>query len=117
VRIQSSKLSKEKRFVEPLTDAAGDCLCTEGIMAEMLWTPSPARVAGTNLSRFIRFVNARRKKDFREYDELYRWSVESIGDFWADLWEFAGIRTSRIYEEIVDDPRRCPVPAGFPGRA
>lgn len=84
-------------------------------MAEMLWKPSAARAAATNLRRFIRFVNTRHGKDFQDYDALYRWSVEDIAGFWADLWEFTGITASRTYEEVVDDPLRMPGARWFSG--
>jgi acetoacetyl-CoA synthetase len=47
-----------------------------------LWTPSPDRIAGANLTRF---------GGGRGYAELYRWSVEQPQAFWSAMWDFAGI--------------------------
>lgn len=73
-----------------------------------IWTPSPERVRNANMTRFMAFVNDRRGKGFSGYDELYRWSVTDISDFWADVWDFCGIISARPYSKIVDDPARMP---------
>jgi acetoacetyl-CoA synthetase len=60
-------------------------------MWKPIWTPSEERVRNANMTRFIEFVNRKYGKCFRTYDELYRWSIGNIPDFWAGMWEFAGI--------------------------
>jgi acetoacetyl-CoA synthetase len=73
-----------------------------------LWEPSEERIEQANMTRFIRFVNQRYGRTFRAYDELYRWSVENIPDFWAAMWDFAHIKASRGYDQVVDDLSRMP---------
>ena len=77
-------------------------------MGKQLWSPSNERIASANMTRFIEFVNRRRSHRFRTYDELYRWSIENIPDFWADMWKFGGIRASRHYDTVVDDLGKMP---------
>ncbi|MDQ1333848.1 MAG: acetoacetyl-CoA synthetase, partial [Thermodesulfobacteriota bacterium] len=55
-------------------------------MAKMLWKPSKERIKGSNMYRFMQFINERHGTDFQEYMPLYRWSVEHIPEFWAALW-------------------------------
>jgi acetoacetyl-CoA synthetase len=80
-----------------------------------LWVPSPERVENANMTRFIERVNQRHEKNFKNYNELYEWSVEAIPDFWADMWDFTGIRYSRHYDDVVDDLSRFPGARWFPG--
>ncbi|MEW5947144.1 MAG: acetoacetate--CoA ligase [bacterium] len=80
-----------------------------------MWTPSEERAKGTNVYGFMRRVNAGRGKDFREYEELHRWSVENVADFWADMWEEAEIKASRGYDEVVDDAGKMPGAGWFSG--
>jgi len=61
------------------------------------------------------FVNRKQNKAFRTYDELYEWSVDSISDFWAALWEFTGIKASKGYDQVVDDLKKFPGAGWFPG--
>jgi hypothetical protein len=56
-----------------------------------IWCPSPARVANTNLTRFIQCVGARRGLTLRSYSDLYAWSIERSGEFWEEMAQFADI--------------------------
>ncbi len=84
-------------------------------MAKMLWKPSEERIKNTHMYRFMNFINERYNKDFKEYEPLYQWSVDNIPDFWASMWEFAGIKASRGYDEVVDDPQKMPGAKWFSG--
>ena len=53
-------------------------------MAKLLWKPTEERIAQTNLTRFIGFVNQKYGKNFKDYPELHQWSVDNIPDFWSD---------------------------------
>jgi len=84
-------------------------------MGELLWMPSQERIEKSNIRRFMAMVNEKFGKHFTEYDELYQWSVENIPDFWAMMWDFAGIRASRTYDRVVDDLDKMPDAAWFAG--
>ena len=84
-------------------------------MAKLLWQPSEERINSTNMYRFMMFINEKYNKDFDEYGPLYQWSVENISDFWASMWEFAEIKTSKPYTRIVDDVTRMPGARWFEG--
>ncbi|SFN07854.1 acetoacetate--CoA ligase [Thermodesulforhabdus norvegica] len=82
---------------------------------EPLWVPSGEVVEKANMTAFMRFVNEKYGRSFSSYRELYDWSVESISDFWAAVWDFCGIVASKPYEEVVDDPYRMPGAKWFQG--
>ncbi len=84
-------------------------------MGKLLWTPSEERVQQTNMYRFMHRINDKYKKDFREYSDLYAWSVANIEDFWTEMWDFAGIIASQPYEKVIDDPTKMPGAEWFPG--
>jgi len=84
-------------------------------MGKQLWSPSPERVANANMTRFMEFVNRRHSRRFGSYDELYRWSIENIPDFWAGMWEFGGITASRRFDSVVNDLTKMPGAAWFSG--
>jgi len=60
-------------------------------------------------------VNKKFGEDFQEYGALYDWSVDNIPEFWASMWEFAGIKASRPYNEIIDDVTKMPGAKWFSG--
>jgi acetoacetyl-CoA synthetase len=61
------------------------------VMSE-IWRPSAARVADTNLTRFMEGLNARKGLRLRDYGDLYTWSVQEPAEFWRELASFADVR-------------------------
>ena len=84
-------------------------------MGQLLWTPSLERVNQSNMVAFIQFVNKRYGVKLESYRELHKWSVQAIPDFWAAMWEYAGIRSSRRYDQVVDDLAKFPGAKWFVG--
>lgn len=77
-------------------------------MRKPLWLPSKERVEQANVTKFINTVNKKHSLGINSYDELYKWSVENIADFWAAAWEFSEIKASREYSAVIDDLSRFP---------
>ncbi len=84
-------------------------------MDRLLWQPSQDRILKTNMYRFIQFINERHGKNFSDYSALYQWSVDNIADFWAAIWDFADIRASQPYTEVIDDATKMPGAKWFGG--
>ncbi len=80
-----------------------------------LWVPSEARRRAANLTRFIDLVNRKHNLRVRSYRELWEWSVAEIPEFWAAIWDFAGVVASRGYDQVVDDLARFPGARWFTG--
>ena len=77
-------------------------------MRQPLWVPSHERIAASNLSRFMEQLNRTHGLNVSSYQELYQWSVDEIADFWATMWDFAELKTSRPYDVVIEDLRRFP---------
>jgi acetoacetyl-CoA synthetase len=84
-------------------------------MSKLLWQPSEQRIKASNLHRFMNVINDRFGQDFMGYEDLYRWSIENIPDFWATLWDFAGIIASAPYEQVIDNLHKMPGASWFTG--
>ncbi|MDP3478746.1 MAG: acetoacetate--CoA ligase [Desulfoprunum sp.] len=84
-------------------------------MSQPLWEPSEQRIKDANMYRFMQEVNQTYGTHFADYDALYRWSVENIASFWAEMWRFAGIKASKGYDEVIDDPAKMPGARWFSG--
>ncbi|NIH83022.1 acetoacetate--CoA ligase [Amycolatopsis viridis] len=59
---------------------------------EVLWRPDPERVAATRIQAFRDWLRAERGVDVAGYDELWRFSVEQLEEFWGAAAEFLGLR-------------------------
>jgi acetoacetyl-CoA synthetase len=84
-------------------------------MSKLLWKPSEERIKGTNMYRFMGFINEQYNQNFKEYEPLYEWSIENIPDFWAAMWEFAETKASRSYDHVIDDVTKMPGATWFSG--
>ncbi len=84
-------------------------------MRQPLWAPSKERQEASNMTRFINELNRTHDLHISSYRQLYEWSVNEISDFWAVMWEFAGIRASQQYDVVIDDLHRFPGARWFPG--
>jgi acetoacetyl-CoA synthetase len=77
-------------------------------MSDALWRPSAERVADSNLTRFMRCVNARLGKSLRDYDALYAWSVAAPQEFWVELARFADVRAEWGSGPVLSEGARMP---------
>src|SRR6516164_1125748 len=67
-----------------------------------LWSPSPERVAGSNLTAFTRLVNERHGVSLRDYPAVYQWSIDHLEDFWVALWDYAAVVGERGKRVLAD---------------
>ena len=52
-----------------------------------IWNPSEDLVAQSNLTSFQKYINNKYSTNFKTYDNLHKWSVNSLNDFWSSLIE------------------------------
>ena len=68
---------------------------------EPIWTPSPERIADSNLTSFAASVGV------EGFDGVQQWSLENPGEFWAAVWDQLGVigeRGSTLLERSADLP-------------
>ncbi|MCO5998818.1 acetoacetate--CoA ligase [Actinoallomurus rhizosphaericola] len=56
---------------------------------DLLWEPSEEVRRSARVARFMR------ERGFGSYDELWRWSVSDIGEFWDAIWSSFGVLGDR----------------------
>jgi acetoacetyl-CoA synthetase len=67
-----------------------------------LWEPSEEQLERSEMARFMHWAGGRRGSPFAGYEELWRWSVSDLEDFWAAIWDFSRVRASRPYTRVLD---------------
>src|SRR5476651_311965 len=81
-----------------------------------LWRPSPKRATAANIARFMACVNARQGLSMADYGDLYRWSIDKPGQFWAELARFADVRATFVKDgPIIENGAVMPGAHFFPG--
>ncbi|MBI5156640.1 MAG: acetoacetate--CoA ligase [Acidimicrobiia bacterium] len=79
-------------------------------MSEILWRPSPERIAASNLAAFARRLGF----DPIDYPTLWRWSIEHRGEFWQAVWDDGGVIASHRADRPVG-VEAMPGTEWFPG--
>lgn len=80
-----------------------------------LWEPSEEWIKNAEVTKFIEFVNNNYDIDIQDADDLYKWSVDEIPDFWDAMWKFSDIIASKEYDKVVEDLYVFPGTNWFPG--
>ncbi len=79
-----------------------------------LWSPSPERIAATNLTRFMQQVGAQQDMSFDGYDALYDWSIGQPEAFWRAIWDFCGVIGDGPGDVALADQKKMPGAQFFP---
>ncbi|HAS8381335.1 TPA: acetoacetate--CoA ligase [Vibrio vulnificus] len=55
-----------------------------------IWTPSPERIATSNLKKFIEHINMQGEA-IENYAQLHQWSIVENKKFWMEIWTFCDV--------------------------
>ncbi|MBM3347007.1 MAG: acetoacetate--CoA ligase [Betaproteobacteria bacterium] len=67
-----------------------------------LWSPSPERVATSQMQLYMNWLRQERGLAFADYHALWRWSVDDIEAFWASIWDYFGVRADKPYRAVLE---------------
>jgi acetoacetyl-CoA synthetase len=84
---------------------------------QVLWRPTPESIRATHLAQFADRVARRRGLDLgdpADYDAIWRWSVEHLDQFWAEVADWSGVLPG-VPDDRVLTRRRMPGAEWFPG--
>lgn len=96
--------SSFNRYVKyPMPDKTG----------QLLWTPNPAQVAASEMSRFHEEANRRFGLKLAGYRELHGWSVSHRPEFWNLIWDYCGVIGEKG-GRLLEHPDRMPGAKFFP---
>ena len=79
-----------------------------------LWTPDEARVAASNLKRFMERVERVQGLSLDGYADVLRYSTERPHAFWSTLWDFCDVRASERGGRVLVDGDRMQAARVFP---
>ncbi|MED6265692.1 hypothetical protein CHARACLAT_028173 [Characodon lateralis] len=65
--------------------------------SKVLWYPDSKR--NTQMDKFRIQVNSDYGLNLANYSDLYQWSVDNYTEFWAEVWRYCDIVSSKPYEE------------------
>lgn len=87
-------------------------------MAAELWRHGSPK--STQMWKFLEHVNSKYGLNLNDYPELYKWSIDSVAEFWGEVWHFTGIKASKLFDEVIEPLNHItplpqnPTPANLP---
>jgi len=63
--------------------------------------PTAEMAANARMTDFMSWAGWRHGRTFADYGDLWAWSVHEVEQFWADIWEYCGVRASETYERVL----------------
>ncbi|MFZ1808204.1 MAG: acetoacetate--CoA ligase [Cyclobacteriaceae bacterium] len=69
-------------------------------MNKVLWKPTAETIKNANLTRYRTWLAENLQLHFKDYDELWKWSVDHIDDFWKSLWNYFNIISEGEYKSV-----------------
>jgi len=80
----------------------------------LLWEPSEEMKRQANSTQYMQWLENEKGLYFDDPEKLWQWSVNSLEDFWASLWDYFHIKTSKPYSTVLSE-RKMPGVQWFPG--
>lgn len=69
-------------------------------MQQPLWTPNATRIQNSNMQKFIDELREDGLK-IDTYEDLHRWSVQHLDEFWKKTWDFVKITASEPPKSVL----------------
>lgn len=73
-------------------------------MPTPLWKPSRAFIEQSQLKKYLNWLFVKKGLYFRDYDDLWEWSVTDLDAFWESIYQFFDIQADTPYRHIVEKP-------------
>ncbi len=83
-------------------------------VGQILWQPTEEWIANSNLQQYRLWLKRERNLEFASYQEMRRWSIEHLDDFWQSIWDYFRIEASAP-PTAVFGKRTMPGAEWFPG--
>jgi acetoacetyl-CoA synthetase len=84
---------------------------TEGTV---MWEPTQELIEQSNLVHYMKWLKATKGIQLGDYQEVWKWSVEQLEDFWSSIWEYCDIKASQPYTKVLAN-KEMPGAEWFPG--
>ncbi|MEN2396545.1 acetoacetate--CoA ligase [Pseudomonas halotolerans] len=84
-------------------------------MSDILWQPTPDRIAQSRMDAFRRFINERHQQQLSDYPALHAWSIDQREAFWQAIVDFFQIRFHQAPRGVLVEGEHMPSAQWFPG--
>lgn len=58
------------------------------------------------MKQYMSWLFVKKGLYFRDYDDLWDWSVTDLEDFWESIWQFFDVHSHTPYYQVVQEPNQ-----------
>ncbi|MBD2751686.1 acetoacetate--CoA ligase [Spirosoma validum] len=69
-----------------------------------LYTPDRRMAEQSLMKQYINWLFVKKGLYFRDYDDLWDWSVTDLEDFWESIWQFFDVQSHTPYQQVIYRP-------------
>jgi len=66
---------------------------------ELLWKHKDP--TSTRIFQFKKRLEVKYRVDLHDYEDLRKWSISHINQFWEEVWYFTGVRGSKTFTRVL----------------
>ncbi|GAB3170205.1 acetoacetate--CoA ligase [Telluribacter humicola] len=74
---------------------------SQNVPVQPLWKPRGSFIEQSNLKKYMDWLFVKKGLYFRDYHDLWEWSVTDIEDFWESIWQYFQIKSHDIYLDVL----------------
>ena len=67
----------------------------------LLWEPTEKMKQQANLTKYMTWLGSEKGLHFDKSEKLWEWSVTNLEEFWASIWEYFHIKSSKPYKAVL----------------
>lgn len=68
---------------------------------DLIWQPSEQVIEQSQLWKFQKWLKDHHQLEFSNYQDMWKWSVTELEQFWGAVWEFTGVVSTSPYEKVL----------------
>ena len=68
----------------------------------ILWKPSKKSMKRSHMNKFMNWLRRYHHLDFKNYQDLWQWSVDEPEFFWDYIWKYFKIKSHSPYQRILE---------------
>jgi acetoacetyl-CoA synthetase len=73
-------------------------------MSSPIWKPNRSFIEQSQLKKYLNWLFVKKGLYFRDYEDLWDWSVTDLEAFWESMYQFFDIQADTPYRSIVEKP-------------
>jgi acetoacetyl-CoA synthetase len=66
-----------------------------------LWTPDARFIAESRMKNYMDWLAEKKNLRFKNYDDLYLWSVDQVEAFWLSIWEYFDVESHSPFGKVL----------------